>query len=527
MEEQMSLFDFSDMFAEAPAAENTAAKQPVKAEVKAEVKPEVKAVAEAEEAADADDESAEGEMFASEEDSDDEDTPKPAAQKGGKKHITADTVMVAPVVAGLGWKFTASPNQTVKAAVAEAKAAGFAIPGTVRVVGSLIFAAVTSSTADDVKAAPVSTVAFGQRKIQVSAESLRLEPEEFSVFDLRDAVSAAWTDLEITGLEQVGAAEYVPTLGKAKKVPEGPVDLITDNGKVTATAAEMLGDSKAKYVYYKASKDTYVVGIETGDYVTVSSEKLAAENAVEMFHLPAKLHLANFGIDADLTADMFGGKAKVTKDDIVAFIKPQYRVFRSESRKIDVVYSKEQSVISVAVTSGTKGAYTMYASETPVSRLENLPLGRFIGRLVDGEIKGLSFKMTLPKIPDTYLSEIQRYFSSDLEREHILQIVWSGASESYYIQEPDYEEVTKVTCSYKFPMTAPGDVVALTIHSHNTMPAIFSSTDNEDELYTGLYAVMGRLGTFHPQLAIRAGMEGVFTPVRASDVFAEEGGEMA
>ena len=59
------------------------------------------------------------------------------------------------------------------------------------------------------------------------------------------------------------------------------------------------------------------------------------------------------------------------------------------------------------------------------------------------------------------------------------------------------------------------------IHSHNTMPAVFSQTDDDDEKATRLYAVLGRIDQLFPEITVRASCGGKFIPVRPKDVFSE------
>ena len=56
-------------------------------------------------------------------------------------------------------------------------------------------------------------------------------------------------------------------------------------------------------------------------------------------------------------------------------------------------------------------------------------------------------------------------------------------------------------------------------HSHNTMPAVFSETDNADEKETRLYAVAGRFNQTLPEITVRAGCAGKFIPLNPEDVF--------
>ena len=57
------------------------------------------------------------------------------------------------------------------------------------------------------------------------------------------------------------------------------------------------------------------------------------------------------------------------------------------------------------------------------------------------------------------------------------------------------------------------------IHSHNTMPAKFSDTDDRDEKATRLYAVAGRFDQVFPEIAVRASCGGRFIPLRPEEVF--------
>lgn len=44
------------------------------------------------------------------------------------------------------------------------------------------------------------------------------------------------------------------------------------------------------------------------------------------------------------------------------------------------------------------------------------------------------------------------------------------------------------------------------VHSHATMPAFFSSTDNADETGFRIYGVLGRVGTTKPEIQMRVGL---------------------
>ena len=57
------------------------------------------------------------------------------------------------------------------------------------------------------------------------------------------------------------------------------------------------------------------------------------------------------------------------------------------------------------------------------------------------------------------------------------------------------------------------------IHSHNTMPAKFSSIDDNDEKATRMYAVVGRLDKVFPEITVRASCAGKFVYLQPQEVF--------
>ena len=67
----------------------------------------------------------------------------------------------------------------------------------------------------------------------------------------------------------------------------------------------------------------------------------------------------------------------------------------------------------------------------------------------------------------------------------------------------------------------PGDVL-IEVHSHNSMPACFSSMDDRDETGFKVYGVLGKLQADRPELALRVGVYGHFVPVTIDQVFEVE-----
>lgn len=159
-------------------------------------------------------------------------------------------------------------------------------------------------------------------------------------------------------------------------------------------------------------------------------------------------------------------------------------------------------------------------------RTENTAIGVFKARVDENMnvVSPIDFSMSLPKLSMSILYAIIEDFKKDTDNEAMLNVYWSVKGQYYYIARPSYT-ATKVAVNYVTPQT--DDILVLQAHSHNTMPAVFSSTDDEDESITGLYMVVGRLDTECPQINIRCGMEGKFTSLGIGDVFSENSGEAA
>ncbi len=160
-------------------------------------------------------------------------------------------------------------------------------------------------------------------------------------------------------------------------------------------------------------------------------------------------------------------------------------------------------------------------------------IGEFTARMKDKTVPGLpklrteQYKMTVPRVPAEIYHQIKAFFLDiademgnaeayiqvyyDLEEKKYVSFVpkqvVSGASVRY-----DNEEnlSTKNVDRYIF---------VLEIHSHNTMSAFFSGTDNADEKETRFYGVFGKIKDTTPEFKLRFIVHEQALIVRAEDVF--------
>ena len=288
------------------------------------------------------------------------------------------------------------------------------------------------------------------------------------------------------------------------------------------------------------------------------TSKKKLEKKLELYKLPLTVWLANMGMEHVLTPDHFDGKEKVDKEDIRSLLAGEYAIFRKKDKKMDVQYVKSVNRLAVNISSSTKGAFMASAVSQKMTgksrllkhvtsreefisllagnaevcctysepgyaplRLENVSIGRFVAE--EDSLRNLShlrFQSKLPKIPSGLLETVIADFRRDLSRETVIQIYWNKKTRSYYLVRPQIEDASKVHVSFLSKFRGENNVLYMTIHSHNTMPAIFSGTDNEDECYTGLFGVIGTLDK-EPSMCFRAGMEGIFCNLEKGTLFEE------
>lgn len=132
------------------------------------------------------------------------------------------------------------------------------------------------------------------------------------------------------------------------------------------------------------------------------------------------------------------------------------------------------------------------------------------------------FEMTLPKIPIHTLMQILNFFrqlSDRYELEALVHVLYDTDLGRYTLRVPK-QELTHTSVHCALDEEYPDHMIhVMDIHSHNTMPAKFSSIDNDDEKATRLYAVVGRLDKVLPDITVRASCGGQFIPLRCEEVF--------
>ena len=163
-----------------------------------------------------------------------------------------------------------------------------------------------------------------------------------------------------------------------------------------------------------------------------------------------------------------------------------------------------------------------------IYELRKTELGEFIvpkNNVVEFQQIRAGFTPALPLIPQYILRQIISFFRCYMkereEFEALVHILWDKVQDEFVIRIPK-QEVSKDRIHADLSGDAPlADryIHYADIHSHNSMAAKFSATDDRDEQATRLYIVLGCLDQFYPEISVRMSCGGVFHPLDPSEIF--------
>ena len=158
-----------------------------------------------------------------------------------------------------------------------------------------------------------------------------------------------------------------------------------------------------------------------------------------------------------------------------------------------------------------------------IYELRKMEQGEFIApknNVVDFSEIRAGFTPALPKIPGQLMGEIIAFFRAFMteneENEVLALIYWDKEEKRFFAYVPKQSvckervEANLHDCPYD---DAERYICYADIHSHNSMDAFFSGTDDRDERSTGLYLVLGKLDHFYPEIEARIFCGDSFVPI--------------
>lgn len=284
-------------------------------------------------------------------------------------------------------------------------------------------------------------------------------------------------------------------------------------------------DEKFLDVRYSKSNNCYVAFLK-GEYTTTPAAKtLIPVDGTEISLIFTKIKL---------TTDMFGGEEEVEEDEIIKYLSKDYPEYSKD--RTSIVYDGKKKLIIPILKTSRKGAEVVESEEeiaealksaTPflrigadgrVYRMVNNPIGTFS---LATDFSGGKLIYKLPPIPRYLIDTMVSFFYRIMNRcntEAVLQLFFDQDRECYYIHCPEQK------VSYAAVSFSPDNELyrkhyhVLDIHSHGEISCSFSSTDNSDEVATGIYGVVYGLRSKQPHLDFRIGSAGLFAPVDAREL---------
>ena len=177
-----------------------------------------------------------------------------------------------------------------------------------------------------------------------------------------------------------------------------------------------------------------------------------------------------------------------------------------------------------AFTTGSEAIRRLITAQG-VYEARTTPIGTFTVKRPDltasAPPEGLTW--SIPRLPLAILDTLLTQFRAALPYEHLANIYWEPQPGQFVVELPAQQaDTTSVTTQETTDPYDPQRPRVLQVHSHGTLPAFFSSTDDADEQATGCYGVLGHLDTAHPTMAWRFACGGRYVPLSLTDLFIPE-----
>lgn len=263
------------------------------------------------------------------------------------------------------------------------------------------------------------------------------------------------------------------------------------------------------------------------DDATAVSWKMAYGTITKTVSTPKKTTIASLKKQIEESKE-FMDCLKKAKGEIECKVIPSVT---AKKKGIVASYKGVANSLEEAVSSGKQIVFVP-SSDGKIYEVRNNQIGTFIAEADSVSLFSkvrAGFIPALPKIPYSILSEIIAFFKTFVteksENEAMANIYWSFEEEKYRVHVPK-QTVTKASVDTNLPdIDEEKFLLVMEVHSHNTMGAVFSRTDDKDEIATRLYTVIGRLDKVFPDMTTRISVGGKHLVIDPAIVFDGIGGE--
>lgn len=333
-----------------------------------------------------------------------------------------------------------------------------------------------------------------QSSVEVKAEQTPKAAEELDLFD------------QVVAQAETKQAESVKS-GLTDKLPIFSY----------ANAKEEIADTSKTFDQLRNEKAEDFPELDDGTSV---SWKVVYGTITKNVTNPKKTTIISVKKDIE-NSKAFLDSLKKAKGDIECKVTP---TVTAKKKGIASAYKGIFASVDDAISSDKAISY-IPAKDGRIYELRKNKVGAFIACSdkvsILSEVKA-GFIPALPKIPYSILQQVIAFFRSyimeKMEYEALVYIYWSVQDKEYYVVVPE-QKVSANSVDAKPPLQDENNILVMELHSHNTMPAFFSSQDDRDEKKTGLYGVVGGLDKLYPDIDVRVSVGGKYESIPVTQVF--------
>jgi len=289
-----------------------------------------------------------------------------------------------------------------------------------------------------------------------------------------------------------------------------------------AGASEEIADSSLTFDELRIAKAADFPELEDGKRVTWTVEygKITKEIA------DAKgTSIAKIKSDIETSKAFLDALKKATDKNPVCKVKPRVKAqTKGTASGYKGVFANMKEV-----EAGGKVISFLPAKDGHVYEVRKNAMGTFITTVTGCDLlsdvkAGFTPASGIPLIPMDLTMRIIaffRYFTQqDGNSEALVNIYWDTLGKAFVVDTPPQVVSMVSVHSEENPDYIDERYIHyMDIHSHNTMRAFFSATDNNDEKATRLYSVMGRMDNFFPEIRTRISNGGKFLEIDPAEVF--------
>ena len=167
------------------------------------------------------------------------------------------------------------------------------------------------------------------------------------------------------------------------------------------------------------------------------------------------------------------------------------------------------------------------AQDGKVYEMRRNEIGTFVApslHIAELEDIRAGFQMSLPRLPAALLTQIIAFFRRvcvdyGRDMEALVNVLWDREKGEYVLHVPPQRiDKASVETDLSAQPNPERYLHVMDVHSHNTMAACFSRTDDLDEQATRLYMVIGRLDRYYPDIRCRFACGGRHVEIPAEQV---------